>query len=143
MPKDPVPKPMPQTRSKTLASYTQMQGASQPQEAFATRGSLIRLKNGRSLIDGIASWWTACHGYNHPHILAALHRQVDQMPHVMFGGLVHDQAIRLARRLAEKTPGDLRHVFFVDSGSVAVEVAMKMAVQYWLQQGRVRPLAPS
>jgi adenosylmethionine-8-amino-7-oxononanoate aminotransferase len=127
---------MPQNALENLwLPYTQMQGASQPLEAFYTRGSLIRLKDGRSLIDGIASWWTACHGYNHPHILAALHRQVDQMPHVMFGGLVHDQASRLARRLAEKTPGDLRHVFFVDSGSVAVEVAMKMAVQYWLNKG--------
>ena len=127
---------MPQNALENLwLPYTQMQGASQPLEAFSTRGSVIRLRNGRSLIDGIASWWTACHGYNHPHILAALHRQVDQMPHVMFGGLVHDQASRLARRLAEKTPGDLRHVFFVDSGSVAVEVAMKMAVQYWLNKG--------
>ncbi len=112
-----------------------MLGASQPLDAFSTRGSLIRLKDGRTLIDGIASWWTACHGYNHPHILAALHRQLDQMPHVMFGGLVHDPATKLARRLAEMTPGDLRHVFFVDSGSVAVEVAMKMAVQYWLNRG--------
>jgi len=127
---------MPQNALENLwLPYTQMQGASQPLEAFSTRGSVIRLRNGRSLIDGIASWWTACHGYNHPHILAALHRQVDQMPHVMFGGLVHEQASKLAQRLAEKTPGDLRHVFFVDSGSVAVEVAMKMAVQYWLNKG--------
>ncbi len=115
--------------------YTQMRTASQPLEAVSTRGSLIRLKDGRQLIDGVASWWTACHGYNHPHIQAALHRQIDLMPHVMFGGLAHDPAVKLAARLAQKTPGDLRHVFFVDSGSVAVEVAMKMAVQYWLNRG--------
>ncbi len=115
--------------------YTQMQTAGQPYEAISTRGSLIRLADGRELIDGIASWWTACHGYNHPHIQAALHRQIDRMPHVMFGGLVHEPALKLAERLAALTPGDLNHVFFVDSGSVAVEVAMKMAVQYWLNRG--------
>ena len=106
-----------------------MRTARQPLEAVSTQGSLIRLKDGRELIDGIASWWTACHGYNHPHIQAALRDQLEKMPHVMFGGLVHEPALRLAERLAQKTPGDLNHVFFVDSGSVAVEVAMKMAVQ--------------
>jgi adenosylmethionine-8-amino-7-oxononanoate aminotransferase len=115
--------------------YTQMQTACQPMQAAFTRGALIRLNDGRELIDGIASWWTACHGYNHPHIQAALHRQIDRMPHVMFGGLVHEPALKLAERLAALTPGDLNHVFFVDSGSVAVEVAMKMAVQYWLNCG--------
>jgi adenosylmethionine---8-amino-7-oxononanoate aminotransferase len=118
--------------------YTQMKTARQPLQAVSTQNSLIRLKDGRELIDGIASWWTACHGYNHPHILAALHAQVETMPHVMFGGLVHEPALKLAARLAEKTPGDLNHVFFVDSGSVAVEVAMKMAVQYWLNKGESR-----
>ncbi len=112
-----------------------MRTAGQPLEAVATNGSLIHLADGRRLIDGIASWWTACHGYNHPHIQGAIRRQLDKMPHVMFGGLVHEPAVRLAQRLAEKTPGDLNHVFFVDSGSVAVEVAMKMAVQYWLNKG--------
>jgi adenosylmethionine-8-amino-7-oxononanoate aminotransferase len=115
--------------------YTQMQTARQPLEAVATLGSTIRLADGRELIDGIASWWTACHGYNHPHIQAALRRQVEAMPHVMFGGLVHEPALQLAQRLAALTPGDLNHVFFTDSGSVAVEVAMKMAVQYWLNRG--------
>ncbi len=107
-------------------------------QAVSTEGSLIRLKDGRELIDGIASWWTACHGYNHPHILNALHAQIATMPHVMFGGLVHEPALKLAARLAQKTSGDLSKVFFVDSGSVAVEVAMKMAVQYWLNRGRNR-----
>src|SRR5271157_1962206 len=115
--------------------YAQMQTAPLPLPAVRTEGSRIHLEDGRVLIDGIASWWTACHGYNHPHVKAALHRQIDAMPHVMFGGLVHEPALKLAERLAAKTPGDLSHVFFVDSGSVAVEVAMKMAVQYWLNRG--------
>jgi adenosylmethionine-8-amino-7-oxononanoate aminotransferase len=93
------------------------------------------LADGRELIDGVASWWTACHGYNHPHIRAAVERQLAVMPHVMLGGLAHEQAYRLARRLAALMPGALDRVFFSDSGSVAVEVAMKMAVQYWLNQG--------
>ncbi|MBB4198186.1 adenosylmethionine--8-amino-7-oxononanoate transaminase [Rhodoblastus sphagnicola] len=115
--------------------YTQMQTARQPLRAVSTRGSIITLDDGRELIDGVASWWTACHGYNHPHILAAMRAQLETMPHVMFGGLVHEPAVRLAARLAAKAPGDLSKVFFVDSGSVAVEVAMKMAVQYWLNRG--------
>jgi adenosylmethionine-8-amino-7-oxononanoate aminotransferase len=93
------------------------------------------LADGRELIDGIASWWTACHGYNHPHIRAAVERQLALLPHVMFGGLAHEPALTLARRLAALLPGDLDRVFFSDSGSVAVEVAMKMAVQFWLNQG--------
>ena len=95
----------------------------------------IMLTDGRELIDGIASWWTACHGYNQPHIRHAAARQLKQMPHVMFGGLTHEPALTLARRLAALLPGDLSRVFFSDSGSVAVEVAMKMAVQYWINRG--------
>jgi adenosylmethionine-8-amino-7-oxononanoate aminotransferase len=87
------------------------------------------------LIDGIASWWTACHGYNHPHIRTAVEQQLHAMPHVMFGGFTHAPAERLAARLTALAPGSLDHVFFSDSGSVAVEVAMKMAVQYWLNRG--------
>src|SRR5690242_17979833 len=100
-----------------------------------TRGSRIVLADGRELIDGIASWWTACHGYNHPFIAAAVQRQLAEMPHVMFGGLVHEQALRLAQRLSELLPGDLTRVFFSDSGSVAIEVALKMSVQYWINRG--------
>ena len=100
-----------------------------------TQGSRIVLADGRELIDGIASWWTACHGYNHPHIRHAVARQLEQMPHVMFGGLAHEPALTLARRLAALLPGDLARVFFSDSGSVAVEVALKMAVQYWINRG--------
>jgi adenosylmethionine-8-amino-7-oxononanoate aminotransferase len=95
----------------------------------------IHLEDGRELIDGIASWWTACHGYNHPHIRQAVTRQLEIMPHVMFGGLAHEPALTLAARLAKLLPGDLTRVFFSDSGSVSVEVAMKMALQFWLNRG--------
>jgi adenosylmethionine-8-amino-7-oxononanoate aminotransferase len=93
------------------------------------------LDDGRSLIDGTSSWWTACHGYNHPVIAAAVSAELERMPHVMMGGLVHDQAMTLATRLADKLPGDLEHVFFSESGSVSVEIGMKMAVQYWINHG--------
>jgi adenosylmethionine-8-amino-7-oxononanoate aminotransferase len=113
-----------------------MKTATPPLAVKATRGARIVLADGRELIDGIASWWTACHGYNHPHIRAAVERQLRDMPHVMFGGMVHEQALTLARRLTEKlAPSDLDRVFFSDSGSVAVEVALKMAIQYWLNRG--------
>ena len=115
--------------------YTQMKTASLPLQAVATDGVRIHLNDGRTLIDGIASWWTACHGYNHPHIRAAVEAQLAAMPHVMFGGFTHAPAERLAERLAALLPGRLDHVFFTDSGSVAVEVAMKMAVQTWLNRG--------
>ena len=115
--------------------YTQMKTALPPLPVVRTDGCRIVLADGRELIDGIASWWTACHGYNHPHIRAAVERQLALMPHVMFGGLAHQQGLTLARRLAARMPGDLDHVFFSESGSVAVEVAMKMAVQFWLNRG--------
>ncbi|MGI8567967.1 MAG: adenosylmethionine--8-amino-7-oxononanoate transaminase [Methylocella sp.] len=115
--------------------YTQMQTAGDPLPVARTQGSRIYLADGRELIDGIASWWTACHGYNHPHIRAAVLEQLGLMPHVMFGGLVHEPALDLARRLAVLLPAGLTQVFFCDSGSVAVEVAMKMAVQFWLNKG--------
>src|ERR1700677_15403 len=115
--------------------YAQMKDMAPPLAVSATHGSRIVLADGRELIDGIASWWTACHGYNHPHIRAAVARQLDVMPHVMFGGLVHEHALRLATRLCALLPGDLDRVFFTDSGSVAVEVAIKMAVQYSLNKG--------
>lgn len=116
--------------------YAQMKTVTPPLPVVRTQGSRITLAGGRELIDGIASWWTACHGYNHPHIREAVERQLAVMPHVMFGGLVHEQALRLAARLAALLPGDLERVFFTDSGSVAVEVALKMATQYWLNQGQ-------
>jgi adenosylmethionine---8-amino-7-oxononanoate aminotransferase len=115
--------------------YVQMKTMREPLAVARTEGCRIVLNDGRELIDGVASWWTACHGYNHPHIRAAVERQLSLMPHVMLGGLAHEQAYTLARRLAALMPRDLERVFFSDSGSVAVEVAMKMAVQYWLNQG--------
>lgn len=115
--------------------YTQMRNALPPLRAKTTAGSRIILDDGRELIDAVSSWWTACHGYNHPHIVAAMERQLRDMPHVMFGGLVHEPAERLAERLANALPERLTRVFFADSGSVAIEVAMKMAVQFWINQG--------
>ncbi len=115
--------------------YAQMKTASPPLPVVGTSGARIMLADGRELIDGIASWWTACHGYNQPHIREAVARQLSQMPHVMFGGLAHEQALTLARRLAALLPGDLSRVFFSESGSVAVEVALKMAIQYWINRG--------
>jgi len=115
--------------------YTQMKTANPPLAIARTHGSRIVLQDGRELVDGVASWWTAVHGYNHPHILDCVRRQLEKMPHVMLGGLVHEQALTLASRLSALLPGDLNHVFFSDSGSVAVEVAMKMAAQYWLNRG--------
>jgi adenosylmethionine-8-amino-7-oxononanoate aminotransferase len=115
--------------------YTQMKVAPLPLAAVRTHGARIELADGRTLIDGIASWWTACHGYNHPHIAEAVRRQLEVLPHVMMGGIVQEQAVKLARRLASLAPGDLERVFFSDSGSVAVEVALKMAVQFFLNKG--------
>jgi adenosylmethionine---8-amino-7-oxononanoate aminotransferase len=116
--------------------YTQMKTSAPPLPVARTQGSRIMLADGRELIDGIASWWTACHGYDHPHIRQAVERQLAIMPHVMFGGLVHEQALTLARRLTTLLPGDLDRVFFSESGSVSVEVAMKMAVQFWVNRGQ-------
>jgi adenosylmethionine---8-amino-7-oxononanoate aminotransferase len=119
--------------------YAQMKTVAPPLAVTATHGSRIVLADGRELIDGIASWWTACHGYNHPHIRAAVERQLAAMPHVMFGGLVHEPALTLAKRLVGLlAPGGLDRVFFSDSGSVAVEVALKMALQYWFNRGTGR-----
>jgi adenosylmethionine---8-amino-7-oxononanoate aminotransferase len=116
--------------------YAQMKTAPLPLAVKATRGCRLVLADGRELIDGIASWWTACHGYNHPHIRGAVEHQLASMPHVMFGGLVHEQAVTLARRLAGMSGmADLNRVFFSESGSVAVEVALKMALQYWRNRG--------
>ena len=118
--------------------YAQMKTMAPSMPVARTEGSRIVLADGRELIDGIASWWTACHGYNHPHIRAAVERQLETMPHVMLGGLVHEQPLTLAARLADLLPGALSRVFFSESGSVSVEVALKMAIQYWLNRGMSR-----
>src|SRR3978361_522888 len=115
--------------------YAQMKTMRPPLPGAGPEGARHGLCDGRELVDGIASWWTACHGYNHPHIRAAVERQLGLMPHVMLGGLANEPALTLARRLAWLLPGDLSRVFFSESGSVAIEIAMKMAVQYWLNRG--------
>src|SRR5688572_6282271 len=126
------------TLSHLWLPYRQMKTAPPPLVVERTDGVRLYLADGRELIDGIASWWTACHGYNHPHIRTAVAAQLERMPHVMLGGLAHAPALKLAARLAALLPGDLGHVFFAESGSVAVEVAMKIAMQYRFNRGERR-----
>jgi len=96
----------------------------------------LRLADGRELVDGMSSWWACIHGYRHPHIEAAVREQLERLPHVMFGGLTHEPAVSLCERLVAMAPAGLERVFLSDSGSVAVEVAIKLAFQYWLSRGR-------
>jgi adenosylmethionine-8-amino-7-oxononanoate aminotransferase len=116
--------------------YAPMPG--QVESLLVTEASGVRLKlaDGRELIDGMSSWWAAIHGYRHPVLDAALAEQASRMSHVMFGGLTHEPAITLARTLVDIAPEGLRHVFLCDSGSVSVEVAIKMCLQYWQSLGR-------
>lgn len=125
-------------RQHVWLPYTQMKTARAPLPVVSAQGTRLTLADGRELIDGISSWWACVHGYRHPHVEEAVRRQLETLPHVMLGGLAHEQAYTLAQRLAGLLPGDLDHVFFSDSGSVAVEVAMKMASQFWLNQGQRR-----
>ena len=101
----------------------------------SARGAILKFWDGREVIDGMSSWWAVAHGYNNPHINEAVIKQLEKMSHVMFGGLTHEGAVVLARRLVDMTPQNLQKVFFCDSGSVSVEVAMKMALQYWRAKG--------
>ena len=100
------------------------------------QGVELELADGRHLLDGMSSWWSTIHGYKHPYLAAALKEQIDTVSHVMFGGLTHPGAVRLCSRLVEQSPGPLTRVFLSDSGSVSVEVAIKMALQYWQSKGR-------
>jgi adenosylmethionine-8-amino-7-oxononanoate aminotransferase len=113
--------------------------AAQPLFAVeSARGALLRLADGRELVDGMSSWWSAIHGYRHPRIEAAVRDQLERLPHVMFGGLTHEGAVALCERLVALAPGPLERVFLCDSGSVSVEVAIKLALQYWQARGRPR-----
>jgi adenosylmethionine---8-amino-7-oxononanoate aminotransferase len=116
--------------------YAPMPAALPPVPVVAAEGTRLRLADGRELIDGMSSWWAAIHGYRHPVLDAAVERQLRDMSHVMFGGITHPSAVELAELLVDITPAGLEHVFLCDSGSVAVEVAMKMAVQHWLGLGQ-------
>ena len=116
--------------------YASMPPDSAPYLVDSARGTRLYLADGRQLVDGMSSWWAAIHGYRHPVLDAALADQFGRMAHVMLGGLTHEPVVRLAERLVRITPAGLEHVFFCDSGSVAVEVAVKMAVQYWHALGR-------
>ncbi|MBV9141297.1 MAG: adenosylmethionine--8-amino-7-oxononanoate transaminase [Pseudonocardiales bacterium] len=122
--------------------YSPMPAREEPVLVESARGTRLRfaepVEGTREVIDGMSSWWAAIHGYAHPALDAAVHEQVARVSHVMFGGLTNAPAIRLATRLVQLTPGPLHHVFFCDSGSVAIEVAAKMAIQYWRSLGRRR-----
>jgi adenosylmethionine---8-amino-7-oxononanoate aminotransferase len=112
-------------------------GANQPLwRVESAEGVRLRLADGTELIDGMSSWWSAIHGYNNPSLNNALQEQLGKMSHVMFGGLTHEPAIKLAKILVDITPSGIQTVFFSDSGSVAVEVSMKMAIQYWHDKGK-------
>ncbi len=116
--------------------YTSMTKPLPTYEVVSAQGVRIRLADGRELIDGMASWWCMIHGYNHPSLNAAIESQLRKTAHVMFGGLTHEPAVKLAQKLIHITPDPLQHVFLSDSGSVSVEVAIKMAIQFWAARGR-------
>ena len=118
--------------------YSAMQSDLPIYHVVSAEGVRLKLSNGQQLIDGMSSWWSAIHGYNNPEINSALQRQLKDMAHVMFGGFTHTPAIKLTEKLLSIVPNTLEAVFYSDSGSVAVEVAMKMAIQYWHAKGQVQ-----
>jgi adenosylmethionine-8-amino-7-oxononanoate aminotransferase len=123
-------------RAHVWHPYGPMPGRTEPYVVESAGGVRLRLADGRELVDGMSSWWAAIHGYRHPVLDAAVRDQLERMSHVMFGGLTHEPAVRLASTLVEITPDPLRHVFLADSGSVSVEVGIKMCLQYWRSRGR-------
>lgn len=116
--------------------YTSVSNPPLLHEVTSAKGVRLTLADGREVVDGMSSWWSAIHGYNHPKLNEAAHQQIDTMSHVMFGGLTHEPAVNLARKLVEITDDSLQYVFLADSGSVSVEVAIKMAIQYWFAQNK-------
>ncbi|MEM7140926.1 MAG: adenosylmethionine--8-amino-7-oxononanoate transaminase [Actinomycetota bacterium] len=124
-------------RARVWHPYASMPSSAPAVPVVEAAGTRLRLADGRDAVDGMSSWWAAIHGYRHPALDAALHRQVDELAHVMFGGITHPAAIELSERLVEMSPSGLEHVFLADSGSVSVEVAIKMALQY--QRGVGQP----
>lgn len=116
--------------------YTSMLNPLPAYKVESAKGCTLTLDNGSQVIDGMSSWWAVIHGYRNPRLDAVAHNQIDKMSHVMFGGITHQPAIDLARRLVDLTPATLERVFIADSGSVSVEVAIKMALQFWLAQER-------
>ena len=123
-------------RAHVWHPYGPMPGTRAPLIVESAAGVRLRLDDGRELVDGMSSWWAAIHGYRHPVLDDAVRGQLDRMSHVMFGGLTHEPAVRLAAKLVDLTPEPLQHVFLCDSGSVSVEVAVKMCLQFWRSQGK-------
>ncbi|HTI21890.1 MAG TPA: adenosylmethionine--8-amino-7-oxononanoate transaminase [Kutzneria sp.] len=123
-------------RAHVWHPYAPMPGRIDPLVVTDAEGVRLRLADGRELVDGMASWWSAIHGYRHPVLDDAVRDQIGRMSHVMFGGLTHEPAVQLAKKLVDITPEPLQHVFLADSGSVSVEVAIKMCLQYWRSLGK-------
>lgn len=118
--------------------YAQMQTIIPPLPVVGAEGCRIKLADGRELVDGISSWWSTCHGYQHPHIVKAIQEQAGTLSHVMFAGFAHAPAFTLAKRLCATVGMGMERAFFTESGSVSVEVALKMAIQYWRNLGETK-----